>query len=188
MDSPLFFEDVEVGQVWISPRRTITEADVVNFAAATGDFNPLHIDHEYAAQSHYRRPIAHGLLGLAWVAGLGSNSPNMNTIAFTSVQEWKFSRPLYFGDTVFVETSCLKKESTSRRTGTILWHRKLINQSNLIAQEGIFETLVAMEHALPRAHFDARAEQQRSSESGSGGSDRTSPEDKLGPLQSRSTL
>jgi acyl-CoA hydrolase len=111
----------------------------------------------------------------------------MNTIAFTSVQEWKFSRPLYFGDTVFVETNCLKKETTSRRTGTILWHRKLINQSNLIAQEGIFETLVAMANPLPRAHFDAQSQATQSARSGSGGSNRPSPEKNLGPLESRSS-
>ena len=40
----LFFEDIAVGQSWTSPRRTVTEADVVNFATMTGDFNPLHVD------------------------------------------------------------------------------------------------------------------------------------------------
>ena len=81
MVSPLYFEDISVGQTWTSPRRTVTEADVVNFATTTGDFNPLHVDYDYAANTPYRQPIAHGLLGLAWVAGLGSYFPHMNTVA-----------------------------------------------------------------------------------------------------------
>ena len=85
MDSPLFYEEIEIGQSWTSPRRTVTEADVSNFATMTGDFNPLHVDYDYAAKTHYRQPIAHGLLGLSWVAGLGSYFPHMNTAAFTSV-------------------------------------------------------------------------------------------------------
>ncbi len=111
MDSPLFFDDIPVGRVWVSPRRTVTEADVVNFATMTGDFNPLHVDYDYAAKSHYRRPVAHGLLGLSWVAGLASYFPNVSTVAFTAIRDWQFTRPIFFGDTVFVETACMEKIS-----------------------------------------------------------------------------
>lgn len=150
MDSPLFYEDIQVGQTWVSPRRTVTEADVIAFATSTGDFNPLHVDYDFASKSHYRQPIAHGLLGLAWVAGLGSYFPNVNTLAFTSVRNWEFDRPLYFGDTVHVETECLNKTPAGRRTGKVSWHRKLVNQSNDVVQHGVFETLVAIENPVRR--------------------------------------
>lgn len=153
MDSPLFFDDIQVGHQWISPRRTITEADVIQFASMTGDFNPLHVDYEFAANSHYHQPIAHGLLGLSWVAGLGSNSPLVNTLAFTSVRNWEFTRPLYFGDTVYVETRCLEKAHSGRRAGKVVWERKLFNQSNQVVQQGIFETLVAVRSPLPANHL-----------------------------------
>lgn len=150
MDSPLFFEDLEIGQTWVSPRRTVTEADVINFATSTGDFNPLHVDYDYASKSHYRQPIAHGLLGLSWVAGLGSYFPNVNTMAFTAVREWEFVRPLFFGDTVYVETECLSKAVSGRRTGKVSWRRQLLNQNNEVVQQGVFETLVAIENPVRR--------------------------------------
>lgn len=144
MDSSLFFEDIEVGKKWVSPRRTVTEADVISFATMTGDFNPLHVDYDFAAKSHYRQPIAHGLLGISWVAGLGSYFPSVNTLAFVAVRNWEFLRPLYFGDTVFVETTCIESERSGRRTGRVSWNRKLINQREQVVQEGVFETLVAV--------------------------------------------
>lgn len=152
MDSPLLFDDVSVGQTWTSPRRTVTEADVINFATMTGDFNPLHVDYHYAANSHYRQPVAHGLLGLSWVAGLGSYSPSVSTIAFTAVRNWEFARPLYFGDTVYVVTSCVEKTLTSRRAGKIVWERKLLNQDNQVVQHGQFETLVSVKQVTPPPH------------------------------------
>lgn len=158
MESPLFFEDIDVGQSWTSPRRTVTEADVVNFATMTGDFNPLHVDYDYAAKTPYRQPIAHGLLGLAWVAGLGSYFPNMNTVAFTAVRNWEFVRPLFFGDTVCVETSVLEKTPVGRRNGKVLWQRQLINQSSQIVQQGSFETLVAVKNVVRKPNFQDRTE------------------------------
>ncbi len=152
---PLFFEDIEVGQTWISASRTVTETDVIQFATSTGDFNPLHVDFEFAAKSHYRQPIAHGLLGMSWVAGLGSQAPNVSTLAFVAVRNWEFQKPLFFGDTVHVETECVSREISGRRSGKVQWRRRLLNQKNEIVQEGVFETLVAMRTPLNRAHFRA---------------------------------
>ncbi len=156
MECPLSFEDVSIGDSWVSPRRTVTEADVINFATMTGDFNPLHVDYDYASKTPYRQPIAHGLLGLAWVAGLGSYFPNMNTVAFTAVRDWEFTRPLFFGDTVFVETTCLEKGEPGRRSGKIIWGRKLLNQSNQVVQKGSFETLVALASNVKPPNFPGK--------------------------------
>ena len=153
MDSPLFFEDIEVGQKWVSPRRTVTEADVISFATMTGDFNPLHVDYDFASKSHYRQPIAHGLLGISWVAGLGSYFPSVNTLAFVAVRNWEFLRPLYFGDTVFVETTCISRTPSGRRTGKVAWKRRLINHRDQVVQEGIFETLVAIQNPVEKHHL-----------------------------------
>ena len=165
MDSTLCFEDIEVGQVWTSPGRTLTETDVVNFASLTGDFDPLHVDHQFAADSHYRKPIAHGLLGLSWVAGLSSNFPRVRTLAFTSIHDWHFTLPMYFGDTVHVETQCTEKPTPGKRSGKIVWVRKLINQDGRVVQHGTLETIVAMRSGLPESSTVKRPQMANRSKS-----------------------
>ena len=143
MSEILCFEDLRKGDRWTSPARTITEADIVNFACHTGDFDPLHVDHEFAKQSMCRRPIAHGLLGLSFLAGLSSRSPAMCNLAFVGIRDWHFVRPLYVGDTVSVVTVVEELQPQGRRSGRVLWRRQLLNQDNAVVQEGILETLVA---------------------------------------------
>lgn len=143
LDEPRWFEDVSTGDCWRSPSRTITETDVVNFAGLTGDFNPLHVDHRFARSTPFGRPIAHGLLGLSLVAGLGSNSPSMHTAAFVRLVDWKFLHPIFIGDTLFVETEVAEKQTRGRKHGLIIWQRRLINGDNaIVVQQGTFETLV----------------------------------------------
>ncbi|MEZ6094905.1 MAG: MaoC/PaaZ C-terminal domain-containing protein [Pirellulaceae bacterium] len=157
MDHALFFEDIEIGAMWNSPGRTVTESDVINFASQTGDFNPLHVDFEFASKSIYRRPIAHGLLGVSWAAGLGSNYPRVNTVAFTAVRDWEFIKPIYIGDTVRLETTVLDKDDGGRRSGKVAWLLKLYNQRDEIVQQGVFETIVATSK-LPRRNLEAPRE------------------------------
>lgn len=143
----LSFDDVQVGDRWISQGRTITETDVVNFSGLTGDYNPLHVDHEYARGTPFGKPIAHGLLGMSLVAGLGSHSPAMRTAAFVRIIEWRFLKPLFIGDTVHVETEVVAMQANARRRGLITWVRRLVNQDGDIVQEGTTETLVQTQAA-----------------------------------------
>ena len=139
----LYFNDVEIGETWDSPARTVTETDIVNFAGMTGDYNPLHVDHEFAKDTLFGKPIAHGLLGLSFVAGLGSFSPWMRTAAFVRICDWKFLKPIFIGDTVYVRTEIVAKEIRGRgRRGLITWKRQLVNQAGVVVQEGTTETLV----------------------------------------------
>jgi len=141
-DQPLYFDEVDVGDAWSSPGRTITETDVVNFAGMTGDYNPLHVDHEFARSTPFGRPIAHGLLGMAFAAGLGSSSPSMQTAAFVRIVDWKFLKPLFIGDTIRVETEIVAMEPHGRKRGLITWRRRIVNQHGDVLQEGTAETLV----------------------------------------------
>jgi 3-hydroxybutyryl-CoA dehydratase len=139
----LAFDELVVGDEWESPARTVTEADVAHFAALTGDFNPLHVDHEAARATPFGRPIAHGLLSLSFAAGLTSATPRVDTLAFLSIQGWTFHKPVFFGDTIRVlsRIEALEPRSNGRR-GIVTWHRRIVNQSGEIVQEGRTQTLV----------------------------------------------
>ena len=71
LDESRSFDQVEVGDAWKSPSRTITETDIVNFAGLTGDYNALHVDHKFARSTPFGRPIAHGPVGFVVRRGLG---------------------------------------------------------------------------------------------------------------------
>src|SRR5215218_2355064 len=141
--SHLYFEDVEIGQEWRSQGRTITEADVVNFAGLSGDFNPIHVDHHFARSTPFRRPIAHGLLVLAVGSGLGLPAPPMRTMALLAIKEWHFRDPVFFGDTIYVVSKVLDKQLRGRgKRGEISWQRQFFNQDNKLVMEGVTLTLV----------------------------------------------
>jgi acyl dehydratase len=154
----LFFDDVKIGQEWTSLGRTITQADVVNFAGISGDFNPIHIDHEYAKTTPFREPIAHGLLVWSISTGLGLHSPPMRTLAFMTVKEWHFREPVFFGDTIYTRAKILAKEERSRgRRGVITWERVILNQKGKVVQGGTLLTLVEGRANLQRKRSGAEA-------------------------------
>src|SRR5690554_979593 len=101
MGSALYFDDLQVGGRHTSPARTITEADVVNFAGVSGDYNPLHTDAEASKSTPFGQRIAHGLLGLSVASGLAARAglTEGSVEAFTGLS-WKFKAPILFGDTV----------------------------------------------------------------------------------------
>lgn len=139
----MYFDDVEVGQEWESAGRTVTEADIVNFAGISNDFNPIHMDHDFARTTPFRRPVAHGLLVLVMSSGQALMYPPMRTMALLSLQDWQFKEPVYIGDTIRLRSKILEKEARGRgRRGVITWQRHLVNQHDKIVQEGISLTLV----------------------------------------------
>jgi len=141
--SALGFDPRAVGDEWASPRRTVTEADVVHFAGISGDFNPIHVDHESAKNGPFGKPVAHGLLGLAIASGLGSHAPQVETLAFLAILEWHFREPIFFGDTMQLISRVESIEPKARgRRGVVTWHKKLVNQHGKTVQEGRTQTLV----------------------------------------------
>lgn len=142
-DYHLYMDDVEEGQSWISSARTITEADIVNFAGISGDFNPIHMDHEYARNTPYGKPIAHGLLTLAVTSGLSINSPPIRTLAFVGIKDWQFLEPVFIGDTIHIRSTLLEKEVRGRgRRALLTWQCEVLNQQEKVLQRGITTTLV----------------------------------------------
>jgi acyl dehydratase len=139
----LFFDDLEVGREWESLGRTVTEADIINFAGLSGDFNPIHMDHQFAATTPFRRPIAHGMLVFSIASGLGSVSPLVRTLACLGVRDWHFRGPVFPGDTIKLRGRVLEKSTRGRgRRGEVIWGRTIYNQDEKIVQEGVLVTLV----------------------------------------------
>lgn len=142
---PLFLEDFKAGDVMESPARTITESDVMAFAGLSGDYNPIHTDAEFAAATPFGQRIAHGLLGLSVLSGLGSRSGALDgtALAFLGIEEWKFAKPILFGDTLRVRATVLEARKASRPgTGVLKRRMELLNQRGEVAQSGVFVTLV----------------------------------------------
>jgi 3-hydroxybutyryl-CoA dehydratase len=139
----LGFADLVVGDEWESARRTVTETDVVLFAGLSGDFNPLHVDHDWSKNGPFGKPVAHGLLGLALASGLASNAPRVDTMAFLAILEWKFLLPIAFGDTLRVISTIEAAEPQARgRRGLVTWRRRLLNQDAQLVQEGRTQPIV----------------------------------------------
>ncbi|WP_165248408.1 MaoC/PaaZ C-terminal domain-containing protein [Paludisphaera soli] len=142
-NDPLGYNDLKLGDEWESPARTVTETDVVTFAGLSGDFNALHVDHDWASKGPFGKPVAHGLLGLALVSGLASHAPRVDTQAFLAILEWKFLLPIAFGDTVRVISRVESVEPQARgRRALVVWRRRLLNQDDQVVQEGLTRTLV----------------------------------------------
>jgi 3-hydroxybutyryl-CoA dehydratase len=139
----LFFDDLEVGKEWESQGRTLTQTDIVNFAGLSGDFNPIHVDLEFAKQTPFRQPIAHGLLVWSIASGLAANYPLVRTLAFLSVREWEFKGPVFVNDTIRVRSRVMGIEPRSRnRRAIITWQRQVLNQADKLVQGGVTITLV----------------------------------------------
>ena len=139
----LYFDDLTVGQEWETPARTVTETDIVNFAGISGDYNPIHVDHEFAKTTPYRKPIAHGLLVFSIASGLAIHCPAMRTVAFTQVRDWNFLLPTFIGDTIHLRTRVNELNLKGRgRRGEVVWYRGVVNQDGKIVQEGEIMMLV----------------------------------------------
>lgn len=138
---PLYFEDLEVGRRSVSSRRTVTEADIVHFAGLSGDFNPLHMDEEFAKTTIFGKRIAHGLLGLSISSGLQSAEPPWLVMAFMGL-DWKFTKPVFIGDTVHCVSEVKRRKEGGADRGIVMLERKLINQDEEVVQEGTFTLLV----------------------------------------------
>ena len=112
-----FFDEFVIGEEFITPSRTMTETDVVMFAAMSGDYNELHTSKEFTQGNQFGERIVHGLLGLAVSHGLLFRLGLLDgtAIAFLGIESWQFKAPIFFGDTIRVKVTVAdKKESQSK--------------------------------------------------------------------------
>lgn len=135
-----YFDDWIEGEEWVTPTRTITETDVVMFAAMSGDYNELHTSAEVTRHNQFGQRIAHGLLGLSISHGLlfRTGYLDQTAIAFLGVDQWKFLAPIFFGDTIRVKFSVVEKKASKSKTdrGVITLYLEMLNQDDTVVQSG----------------------------------------------------
>ncbi|HLF02140.1 MAG TPA: MaoC/PaaZ C-terminal domain-containing protein [Anaerolineales bacterium] len=134
-----YFEEFAVGDRITTAGRTITEHDIVGFAGLSGDFNQIHTDAEYAANSIFKQRVAHGLLGLSIASGLTVQTGFMEgtIMAFREIAEWKFSKPIFIGDTIRVELDMTELKAMPRLGGGLVTIKLTVkNQKDEVVQQG----------------------------------------------------
>jgi 3-hydroxybutyryl-CoA dehydratase len=126
----LYFEDYVVDSMVASRGRTITEADIVNFAGLSGDFVELHVNEEYAKRGPFGKRIAHGALVFSISTGLMVQLPGDNEaiIAFYGVDKLRFTGPVFIGDTIRITRQVMEKQLKNAERGVVASEITVLNQ------------------------------------------------------------
>ncbi len=141
----LYFEQFEIDMEITSQGRTITEADISAFAGLSGDYNQLHTDEIYASDATFGQRVAHGLLVISIVSGLAGQTGFMErtVIAFREIPRWKFSHPVFIGDTITVVIKVTKTKKMSQLNGgAVTFSLDVYNQNNSVVQHGQWVMLI----------------------------------------------
>lgn len=134
----LTFDEFEIGALYASQSRTVTEADVVNFAGLSGDFNPLHTDAESAKAAPTGERIAHGVLILAMATGMANwmGIFEGTTLALME-QVTRYKAAVKFGDTIHLEMQVEEKRPASKPDrGVVKFATRVCNQRDELVMDG----------------------------------------------------
>jgi oxepin-CoA hydrolase/3-oxo-5,6-dehydrosuberyl-CoA semialdehyde dehydrogenase len=128
------FEELRIGETWLTHGRTVTEADIVNFAGISGDFFYAHMDDGAARASLFERRVAHGYFVLSAAAGLFVDPAPGPVLANYGLEGLRFVKPVYPGDTIRARLTC--KQKTAKDTiegqvpqGVVAWDVEVSNQN-----------------------------------------------------------
>ena len=142
----MYFDEFQTGQRIVTAGRTITEADIVSFAGLSGDYNQIHVDADYSAKAPFGQRVAHGLLVTAIASGLAMQTGVMEgtVLAFREINEWKFIKPVFIGDTVHVVLE-VKETKELRRIGggSVTIEIFVVNQKDDVVVKGVWTVLIA---------------------------------------------
>lgn len=136
-----YFDQLTVGERWVSRGRTITEADIVMFAAFSGDWYQLHTDREWAARSPFGQRIAHGLLVLSVSSGLWNLSGDA-VVAFYGIDKLRFTAPTLIDDTVHAELEVVDKREKDPDRGVVSIKQEIKNQRGETVITALLQLLV----------------------------------------------
>jgi 3-hydroxybutyryl-CoA dehydratase len=124
-----YYDDFRLGEKILTRSRTVTEADIVMFAAFSGDWHPLHVDEEYAKKGFFGERIAHGFLVLSVATGL-MGLADMAILAFYGMDRVRFMAPTKIGDTLRVEMEVEEKVDRNEKEGIVTLKTTVKNQKD----------------------------------------------------------
>jgi acyl dehydratase len=139
-----YYEELDIGRRFETPRRTVIDADIGTFAGLTADFNPLHMDELFAAESDFKGRITHGPMIVGMAFGLASRAGLMDgTVLGLLDIAWTFKKPVRPGDTISAVVTVLDKRLTKQPDrGVVTLQLDVLNQRGEIAQVGTAKVLV----------------------------------------------
>ncbi|WP_439519042.1 MaoC/PaaZ C-terminal domain-containing protein [Hydrogenophaga sp.] len=139
-----YYEELDVGDVFISPSRSITRADIVNFSCMSGDFNAPHVDDVFCSQQPYGEVLAHGWMVFGIAAGLTYQTgfQHGRVVAMLGLDKWEIFHPVKAGDTLHVKVTVTSKRPTRKPAfGVIQFARDVINQRGEVVQSTLVPNL-----------------------------------------------
>lgn len=124
-----YYEDLTIGEKYVSSGRNVTEADIVHFAGLSGDYNPLHTDETFAEHSQFGQRIAHGALTFSIMTGLWDQLGIIRetVVAFYGVNTMRFIKPIYIGTTIHVVIEILEKRDRGDN-GIVVMRNSVMNE------------------------------------------------------------
>ena len=141
------FDELQVGDALVTARRTVTEADIVNFAGISGDFFYAHMDDIAARDSLFERRVAHGYFVLSAAAGLFVDPAPGPVLANYGLESLRFVKPVYPGDTIQATLTVKQKTAKEKKEGqvaqgVVAWDVEVKNQNNELVAVYTILTLV----------------------------------------------
>jgi acyl dehydratase len=142
------FDELEVGAQFKTRGRTITESDVVQWCALTGDWYVLHTNAHYAEQTRFGQRIVPGLLVLAYAAGLGIPPDAPGIVANYGTDNLRFTAPTFIGDTLHLEASVLSKEIRREgKDGVVRLGWNMVNHNGVMVMKSDLQILMSFKGA-----------------------------------------
>lgn len=138
------YDEIAIGERFVSRGRTVTESDLVQWCALTGDWYVLHSDAHYAARTRFRERIAPGLLVLAYAAGLGIPADAPAIVANYGSDALRFTAPTCIGDTIHLEAEVLEKsDKRPAKDGVVRLAWNVVNQNGAMVMKSDLQILMS---------------------------------------------
>lgn len=145
-----YFQELNTGEEWVTHKRTVTEADIVNFANVSWDHFYAHTDHTSLEGTVFEKPVAHGYFILSAAAGLFVDPAKGPVLLNYGLEECRFLKPVYAGTTIGVRLICKQKIKQEQKTeedipkGIVKWYVEVRDQLDELVAVATILTMVKM--------------------------------------------